>query len=607
MKLGWLALAVVFVASLALTGRGLTQDASGSLKIGMLELDPAPGGYNAQLLRGARQVVERWNAKGGVDGVPIEVVVEPCEPDPRSVRAAVIKLAKSGVSACIAPLEHELAEAARQTARSQLVCLSFGASTEGTLAVLAELFASRYRATRIGLARDKSSEGKALAKALKKELGWPAQLVVELDVEGKPSQLSKRLLEAQPEVLVVDADPESAARFLRSIEAHPAFDTLLTPRALGAPLFELEHEAVVLLGRSPLTMPGAGLSLKDEPARSEPPGFGWAEGHEAMSLLLEALDVAQQSTPPAIAKALEGATRTGLRGSTRYNADEQFAEAPLALWTASENGVQAYYPPVLPAAADPAEAGSKTAPRPDATLGEPFGLRRTADFRFEEDTQWVLCSWGAPEAATIDDDLKILGLSTGGQCVLIDRIIKDELMARVLSVTSTKFRRRADGSSIPAESFAVSFATQLPQQMKSRVKLWPAVFAGDDEAAGGRSFGDHCEIYSSFMRRTIYEPHALQPPVGPEDLVYLDGSYKFGSEPTRDMRSERLRALIDAYAGSMALTAAHEVGHLAGLGHVTGDPAAIMNVEEGAGLDYRDAHFCEQSLEILTKRLELVE
>ena len=56
-----------------------------------------------------------------------------------------------------------------------------------------------------------------------------------------------------------------------------------------------------------------------------------------------------------------------------------------------------------------------------------------------------------------------------------------------------------------------------------------------------------------------------------------------------------------------ALVTVHEVGHLCTLDHITDDPAGIMNVEEGAGLDPDDAHFTTRNFEILEKRLGVAE
>ena len=125
----------------------------------------------------------------------------------------------------------------------------------------------------------------------------------------------------------------------------------------------------------------------------------------------------------------------------------------------------------------------------------------------------------------------------------------------------------------------------------------------DDASAGGWTVAAPCEIYTSFIRRTIFDKHKLVPPIGPEDQEYLDGSYVFGKDRKKNRRSELIRALINGYAGSMALTTAHEVGHLCGLGHVTGNKTAIMDAAEGAGVHHDEAEFCADHVAKLTKRL----
>ena len=71
-------------------------------------------------------------------------------------------------------------------------------------------------------------------------------------------------------------------------------------------------------------------------------------------------------------------------------------------------------------------------------------------------------------------------------------------------------------------------------------------------------------------------------------------------------RRDVIQRLVDNFAGSMALTAAHEIGHLCGLGHDQTDPRSIMNVNEGAGLKYQDGIFIPKHWEQLTKRLGLI-
>jgi hypothetical protein len=190
----------------------------------------------------------------------------------------------------------------------------------------------------------------------------------------------------------------------------------------------------------------------------------------------------------------------------------------------------------------------------------------------------------------------------------VDHLVREEIFARCMAITSTKWGRNDDGSAIQGKSLRICFGSHLDAKARKKKKqrLWPARFGGDHEGAGGQAFGTYCRVYTKFIRRTIFQKNALQPPLSATDREILDGGYIYGTDVAKDNRSNRLRALINAYAGSMALTLAHEVGHLASLGHVTDDPVEIMNVDEGAGIDYPEAKFGENSWAILIERLGIV-
>jgi hypothetical protein len=241
-----------------------------------------------------------------------------------------------------------------------------------------------------------------------------------------------------------------------------------------------------------------------------------------------------------------------------------------------------------------------------------YGTWRTRDFAWEEGSQWVLLMWsGAGDTgfATGDWDLQQLGLSTGGASPLVDHLVKEEIFARVVAITSAKYGRNEDGSAIPGKSLRICFGVHVDEKerKKKKQRLWPARFGGDHTGAGGEAFGTYCRVYTSFIRRTIFQDHALEPAVSASDREFLDGTYVWGTEFDKDRRSEKVRALINSYAGSMALTLAHEVGHLTGLGHVTDPPTAIMNVEAGGGVDYTEANFCANSWTHMVDKLGVVE
>ncbi|MFO1078760.1 MAG: hypothetical protein U1E73_13645 [Planctomycetota bacterium] len=340
-------------------------------------------------------------------------------------------------------------------------------------------------------------------------------------------------------------------------------------------------------------------------------GFGAAEGYEAVAALARAFGEAGSREAAAVQKALQSRAIEGVRGAVAYDAALGAFAAPLGVWIFEDDRLMPYTPLVVPLGAAATAVGDQKQQlrEPQSGIGKPFGTWRTRQFAFDEGAQWVLCQWADDGVYdTGAQDLELLGLSTGGKVPVVDHLVREEILARVCAITSTKYLRNEDGTAIAGKSFGICFGVHCDEaaRKKKKTRLWPARFGGDHPDAGGEAFGTFCRVYSMFIRRTIFQKNALQLALTAADRPFLDGTYVFGTDYDKDARSEKIRALINSYAGSMALTLAHEVGHLAGLGHVTDDPAEIMNVDEGAGIDYPEAHFAAGSLRLLEQQLGIV-
>ncbi|MEO0481268.1 MAG: hypothetical protein AAF196_17505 [Planctomycetota bacterium] len=511
-------------------------------------------------------------------------------------KSVVSGLIERGVVLAAAPCDPTLREAVAKAAKKKVVLLGHGIDRTGWPASLGNEFAERYRVATFAIAHDGDRSTKDLIDEFEEDEAFevPSRYLLDVPLTVKPAKAKKAFEAGWPDVVLIDGEPEEVLEFLSGAgkDWSPRPLTLFTQRSLDR----------AVLAAAP---PGSFAILGRTDSRSPEVPYGRAEGRELAAAFAALCDSVEEVEAKTLRAGLKNLVLNESRGELGWDKKAEMFRAPTSLFAIRE-GVVETIPPQA-SAAGPTTGAEETEERtPDSQFGVPFGTLKLRDFEFEEGTHWVHCTWGGQDKRTIEDDLRRIGLSTDGADPVVDRIVLDELMARVLSITSLKFHRNEDGTSIAGESAGLSFGYYRPETETRKRRLWRATFAGDDDAAGGRAFGTYCEIYSTFIRRTIFDQHPLTPAIGPSDLKYLDGSYRFGSDAYEDKRSEEIRALINAYGGSMALTTAHEVGHLCGLGHTTANPRALMNVEEGAGLDHNEAFFIPEHWERITERYGVV-
>jgi hypothetical protein len=264
--------------------------------------------------------------------------------------------------------------------------------------------------------------------------------------------------------------------------------------------------------------------------------------------------------------------------------------------------------------------GGRFSPFPPLDLANPQERPRRVPFTVRSGlgplSQWnthrmqprpgtVACffNWGGPKLRTIEAELAGLKINSGGGQPVLDHLVREKVLFRMMSITGEKYGLGPDGQ--PKKGSLQICMTARVDRRKDKVKqVWPTIVAGDDPAAGGRAFGSYCIVYSTFIYRTIFKKYdLLEEPVGLQDLPRLTGLGRPAGQYVLGSREDILYRLIDKFAGSMALTAAHEIGHLCGLGHDTKDPVSIMNVQEGGGIDYPAGKFIPSHWEALKKRL----
>jgi len=223
--------------------------------------------------------------------------------------------------------------------------------------------------------------------------------------------------------------------------------------------------------------------------------------------------------------------------------------------------------------------------------------------KWEPGSYYVWLHWGKPEERTIERDLKVLGLDPGDYESGFRAQIVDDLMGRTIWRLNRLFLRNGDGTPIPGVSFNVTFGTEEHPAGLKNGHRFEMVLRGDYPDAGGIAHGTTCEVFTTYIQRTMYVSRALKPEISAADHAYVDGTYKWGTALEQNLRGESIRALADGYTQAFGLTGAHESGHMFGLAHDTTTPRSIMNVAEAVGLDFEWAEWAPEHVIALEKRL----
>lgn len=436
-------------------------------------------------------------------------------------------------------------------------------------------------AASVAIVREPTALGAELEQALRRNLPSTARdlgtLVLEPDGEDT---LLVALAALAPEWVLVALTGAHLARFVRALEAVPEIPRCLyldlsRADALRAAAPRAFEQAYLMGGPDPEGEGRAGealLNLLDQ--RGQGCSETLVRAAEAARRLWSAARVADGSSLKQLMEALAPQRPSqGLLGRLAFEPPGTVRFFPLRLWRVRNARFE--------------ELPAGRLPTPEC--GPPLGFARAAPLTRPARGMLGWLTYGEAPVRSIEADLKELNLVTGGYDPELDQLVKDEILARAIRIAYRLFRREADGTPISGWSWGLTLTTHKPPE-RSPSEVWVATLAGDDEAAGGRVTGSGTvAVYTTFLKRTMYLQHKLDPPLEAFDKPHLLGRHRWGADVLADQRGEKIRCLIDGFASAVALTLAHEFGHLCGCGHDVEHPTSIMNVVAGAGAAWAEA------------------
>lgn len=445
---------------------------------------------------------------------------------------------------------------------------------------LADALRSPLGASSVAIVREPTALGVELAQVLERNRPPVAQALGTFTWEpGQEAALWTQVVALKPDWVVVAATGrhlESLARALGALSEPPRclfcdLSRCATLRTLAPRALEI---AVLLGGPDPEGEGRVGEALLTLLERAGPPDDEVAvRAAEAGRRLIAAARLAATEAHGKLVEALAPGTPTaGLLGTYAFEPSGATRFFPVRLWRVRRGRFEEWPPGLLPT--------------PDC--GPPLGFGRPPTPAPGARGRLGWLTWGEKPVRTVEQDLAALNLTSGGYDPELDGLVRDEILARAIRIAHQLFRRAPDGTAIPGWSWGLRLTTEQPAEIRPN-EVWVATVAGDDPDAGGRVTGaGTVAVYSTFLRRTMYEQHKLDPPLTVADKPFLLARHRWGEDRAQNLRGQEVQCLIDGFASAVGLTLAHEFGHLCGCGHDTEHPTSIMNVVAGAGASWAE-------------------
>lgn len=308
---------------------------------------------------GVQLAVEEWNAKGGVLGKPVQMLVEDDQRDPKQAVSVANKLVQSGVVGVIGHFNSSCSIPASRVYAEARIPMITPASTNPQLTdqglpmvfrvcgrddqqgkVSADFAVEKLKTRRIAVLHDKTTYGQGLADEFKRALGGRAEVVyyggiIQGDKDFRAVLTSMKA--KKPDLYFFGGIyPDAGLLAKQAKELGLTAPMLSGDGTIDAKFLEIAGPAAegtyLTFSPDPEKIPTAKAFLEAYHQRFGPHGPYSIYAYDATHVLLSAVREAGTTDGQKVSETIRARTHQGALGTIRFDAKGDVTQAPYVVW-----------------------------------------------------------------------------------------------------------------------------------------------------------------------------------------------------------------------------------------------------------------------------------
>ncbi len=311
------------------------------------------------LKNGVELAISEWNAKGGVLGKKIELVVGDDAADPKQAVSIANKFVNQKVDAVVghwnsncsinaSPFYHtaKIVMVSPATTNPRLTLQGFKTvfrvcgTDEQQGSVAAQFVLSKLKLKKVAVIHDQTTYGRGLADIFKKALGDKVQIVYYGGIApGDPDYKAvlTSIKENKPELFFFGGVYPEAGRLVRQAKEIGMNIPMLTGDGVYDPTFlqiagKAAEGTYVTFGKEPLGLASARSFLQNYKAKYGEPGPYSIYAYDAANILLQSIAAANTTEGTKVAEHIAKSTFQGAFGTISFDQHGDVAIAPYVVW-----------------------------------------------------------------------------------------------------------------------------------------------------------------------------------------------------------------------------------------------------------------------------------